>query len=143
MATLGALRSRKLECHDDPNRRIYPLKRLWCLSHFLSRTGLSKHLIRCKGLNELSYPWKCPHCGHRCAAVGELCAHSRAYKIWEQDTNSDNETLVDFFEKELIHVVKHAATARCSQEMFEPAELRVEDGSKAFTLLLASGSKKL
>ncbi|KAF9116253.1 hypothetical protein BGX30_005994, partial [Mortierella sp. GBA39] len=61
---------------------------------------------------------------------------------WEQDTSSDNQTLVEF-EKELIHVAKHAATARCSQEMFEPAELRLEDGSKAFALLLTSGSKRL
>ncbi|KAG0315871.1 hypothetical protein BGZ99_007199 [Dissophora globulifera] len=44
---------------------------------------------------------------------------------------------------ELIHVAKHAATARCSQEMFEPAELRLDDGSKAYALLLTSGSKRL
>lgn len=121
------------------NRRIYHWRCLWCISHFLSFTGLSKYLIRCKGLNELSYIWKCPRCGHWCAAVGELCAHSRASKTWEQDTSSDNQTLVGF-EKELIHVVKHAATARCSQEMFEPAE-RLEDGSKAVALLLTSGSR--
>ncbi|KAF9080280.1 hypothetical protein BGX27_005548, partial [Mortierella sp. AM989] len=94
------------------------------------------------GLDELSYPWKCPHCGDGCAAVGEICKHSRTCKTWEQDSSGDNQTLVEF-EKELIHVVKHAAAARCSQEMFEAAELRLEDGSKAFALLLTSGSKRL
>ena len=34
-------------------------------------------------------------------------------------------------------------TARCSQEMFEPAGLRLDDRGKVFALLLTSGSKRL
>ncbi|KAF9343432.1 hypothetical protein BGX26_005729 [Mortierella sp. AD094] len=133
MTTSAALRTHKVDSHDGPHLRISPLKCLWCLSHFLSRSGLSKHLNRCKGLDELSYPWKCPHCGHGCATVGEICSHSRTCKTWEQDSSGDSQALLS----------PRRTTARYSQEMFEPAEMRLSDGSKAFALLLTSGSKRL
>ncbi|KAF9896541.1 hypothetical protein BX616_007254, partial [Lobosporangium transversale] len=142
MKSLGSLRKHKHESHDGSKNRIHPLKCSWCPSSFGSRPGLSKHLGRCTGLSELSYPLPCPHCGHECASVKQMCAHSCDCLSWKQDSDSEEQALVEF-EKELVDITKHAATARCSQEIFEPAELRLEDGSRAFALLLTSGTKRL
>ncbi|KAF9541496.1 hypothetical protein EC957_002993 [Mortierella hygrophila] len=61
---------------------------------------------------------------------------------WEQDTSSD-ETLLDEFDKELSRVTRHPAAARYTSQMFEKAELRLENGEREFAFILSRGSKRM
>ncbi|KAF9351297.1 hypothetical protein BGX26_010658 [Mortierella sp. AD094] len=59
-----------------------------------------------------------------------------------QDTSSD-EQLLDEFDKELNRVTRHPATSRFTEQMFEKAELRLENGEREFAFIISHGSKRL
>ncbi|KAG0008249.1 hypothetical protein BGZ81_004211, partial [Podila clonocystis] len=57
------------------------------------------------------------------------------------DTSSDDQ-LLDEFDKELTRVTRHPAAARYTEQMFEKAELRLENGERGFAFIISRGSKR-
>ncbi|KAF8924975.1 hypothetical protein BGZ47_003539, partial [Haplosporangium gracile] len=104
-----------------------------------TRTGLAKHPSRCKGVLCLQFPLACPSCDAECQGVNDLSKHSSVCYSWEQDKSSD-ETLLDEFDKEMNRVTRHPAAARYTGQMFEKAELRLENGEREFAF---HGSKRM
>ena len=90
----------------------------------------------------IDYPWECPHCDQECATTKEISTHSRSCLKWKQDTSSNERTLVEF-DEELKGILGDAEAVDLACEMFEPAELRLENGDRVFALLLNSGSRQL
>ncbi|KAF9110377.1 hypothetical protein BGX27_006450 [Mortierella sp. AM989] len=142
LKTASALSSHKAESHDGRHRRIYPLKCQWCYSKpMMTRKGLSKHMSSCQGVSSLHFPLPCPCCGYICEKSHDLLQHSINCELWEQDTSNDEQVLADF-DKELVQVTRHPAAARYTEQMFEKAELRLEDGERAFAFIISHGSKR-
>ncbi|KAI8346091.1 hypothetical protein B0O80DRAFT_248289 [Mortierella sp. GBAus27b] len=127
-------------CHDN-STRIHPLQCTWCATSFESRIVLSNHLGKCSGLDDAVYPLSCPHCDESCSAVQDLRRHSQSCKAWKIDTSSEDKTMVDF-EAELSNVSKHPGTPQRYREFAQPVELRLENGERAFALVLG-GPKRI
>ncbi|KAF9372657.1 hypothetical protein CPC16_002310 [Podila verticillata] len=107
-----------------------------------TRTGLAKHLFaRCVGVRSLQFPLRCPFCDAECQKPDGLSKHSVYCYSWEQDTSSDDQ-LLDEFDKELIRVTRHPAAARYTEQMFEKAELRLENGERGLAFIISCGSKR-
>ncbi|KAG0241988.1 hypothetical protein BG011_003399, partial [Mortierella polycephala] len=77
-----------------------------------------------------------------CQGPDDLSKHSLVCFSWEQDTSSDDQSL-DKFDKELNRVTRHPAAARYTEQLFEKAELRLENGEREFAFILSRGSKRL
>ncbi|KAF9203057.1 hypothetical protein BGZ59_001836 [Podila verticillata] len=138
----AVLRTHKSESHDGPRRRIHPLRCQWCPKTFQTRKGLAKHLLSCPGVKELSFSLSCPTCELTIADAEALSSHIWQCVFWPEDLKSQQEGLREF-EAQLIENIKHMATARYAQDLFEPVELRLEGGDKVFGLLLTGGVKRL
>jgi hypothetical protein len=139
---VAALSTHKKDQHDGERRRIFPLKCQWCsIKPMITRSGLSKHLGRCQAVSCLQFPLSCPFCKAECQGPVDLSRHSLECYSWEQDTSSDDQ-LLNEFDKELIRVTRHPAAARYTEQMFEKAELRLENGEREFAFIISRGSKR-
>ena len=140
----NAMSVHKKDQHDGERSRIFPLKCQWCsIKPIITRSGLAKHLVdRCEGMLRLRFPFRCPFCNTECQERVGLSKHSLLCYLWEQDTSSDDQVL-DEFHKELIKVTRHPATAQYTEQMFEKAELRLENGEREFAFIITRGSKRL
>ncbi|KAF9310442.1 hypothetical protein BG003_008541 [Podila horticola] len=141
--SVAALSYHKKDQHDGERNRIFPLKCQWCSTKpMITRSGLAKHLVgRCEGVPHLKFPLRCRFCLVQCQDPDDLSKHSLECYSWEQDTSSDD-ILLDEFDKELIRVTRHPATARYTGQMFEKAELRLENGQREFAFIISRGSKR-
>ncbi|KAF9312832.1 hypothetical protein BG003_005868 [Podila horticola] len=144
ISSTNALSFHKRDQHDGERRRIFPLKCQWCdIKPMTTRSGLAKHLAtRCEGVLRLRFPLRCPSCDAECQGPDGLSKHSLACYSWEQDTSSDDQ-LLDEFDKALIRVTRHQATAQYTERLFEKAELRLENGEREFAFIISRGSKRL
>ncbi|KAF8925439.1 hypothetical protein BGZ58_000809, partial [Dissophora ornata] len=132
-----------MDSHDGRQRRIYPLKCQWCDGKpAMTRKDLSKHLSGSHGVSSLWFPLPCPCCGYVCQEPHGLPKHSLNCELWEQDTSSAEQVLADF-DKELAQVTRHPAAAQHTEQMFEKAELRLEDGERMFAFIISRSSKRL
>ncbi|KAF9139414.1 hypothetical protein BGX30_007982, partial [Mortierella sp. GBA39] len=64
------------------------------------------------------------------------------FQAFNADPGSD-ETLLDEFDKELIRVTRNPAAAWYMGQMFEKAELRLDNGETKLAYILSHGSKRL
>ncbi|KAF8926897.1 hypothetical protein BGZ47_002486, partial [Haplosporangium gracile] len=108
----------------------------------MTRQGLSKHLMNCVEVSKVQFPLCCPYCDHECQRLEVFSKHSSDCMSWEQDTSKDVERL-EAFEKQLIRVTRHSATSLLVKRLFDPAELRLPDGSTEMALIMPSVSKRL
>lgn len=141
--TAAGLRVHKIDSHDGKRGRYHPLRCKWCNKTVgMTRKGLSKHLIKCAEVSKVQFPLCCPYCDHECQRLEVLSKHGSDCLSWEEDTSKDGERL-DEFEKELIRVTRHPATSLLVKRLFDPAELRLPDGSTEMALIMPSVSKRL
>ncbi|KAF9286948.1 hypothetical protein BGZ74_001198 [Mortierella antarctica] len=140
----NAMSVHKRDQHDGVQRRIFPLKCPWCdIKPMNTRSGLTKHLAsRCEGVLRLRFPLSCPFCEAKCQGSVDLSKHSASCYSWEQDTSSDN-PIADEFGRELLRVTKLPATARYLEQLFQKAEVRLDNGERELAFIISRGSKRL
>ncbi|KAG0314983.1 hypothetical protein BG000_005355 [Podila horticola] len=142
ISSVTAMSSHKRDQHDGEQRRIFPPKCQWCgIRPMVTRLGLAKHLAdHCEAVLHIKFPLSCRFCDAECQDRNDLSNHSLECYSWEQDTSSDDQ-LLNEFDKELIRVTRHPAAARYTEQMFEKAELRLENGERGFAFIISSSSK--
>ncbi|KAF9427973.1 hypothetical protein BGZ94_003702 [Podila epigama] len=140
--SVSAMYSHRRDNHDGKHRRIYPLQCIWCGSKPMNtRSGLSKHLARCEGVQSLKFPLPCPFCDRECFALDGLRKHSLECFSWKQD-KSRNDQVLEQVDKELLRVTRHPATADLASRLFDTAELRHDTGETSLVLLITRPSKR-
>ncbi|KAF9430659.1 hypothetical protein BGZ94_005280 [Podila epigama] len=103
------------------------------------KQGLASHVKNCIEKQGLSFPPFCPCCAKE---IPDLIKHIHDCFTWEVDRARDAETRIEF-ETQAIRVIKHAASLPWFEEMFEPTEITMDGGERAFALLLRKNSKRV